>query len=299
MAASPTLRLCNLSAAVTRVTFPRRQLTERFQALASHYLFEPCFARPGEGHDKGGVESRGRAIRLQHLTPIPRGDSLRALSEELLAALDTEAGWRERFAEEQGLLRPLPELPFEARRVVAVFVRRSATVQLAGAWYSVPSRWAGLRATGYVGVEEVTLVCRGESVTHPRQPFGGRRIRYRHYLPELARKPQAVRQVAPELIAELGVPYGQLWTLLVEAHGEAEAARTLARVLGAVCEHGEEAVATALSAALAVQRTDLLALRAPARRLERSTVPAALAGYEVTAGRASDYDHLLLEAAGA
>jgi hypothetical protein len=47
-------------------------------------------------------------------------------------------------------------------------------------------------------------VCRGEAATHPRQRFGGKRIRYQHYLSELARKPQA----APELVAELGEPYG-------------------------------------------------------------------------------------------
>ncbi len=63
----------NLSSAVARVTFPRRRLTERFTALVSHYLFEPCFARVGEGHDNGGVEGRGNAVRLQHLTPIPQG----------------------------------------------------------------------------------------------------------------------------------------------------------------------------------------------------------------------------------
>ena len=27
--------------------------SEPFRALVSHYLFEPSFARPGEGHDKG------------------------------------------------------------------------------------------------------------------------------------------------------------------------------------------------------------------------------------------------------
>ncbi|MFN0147655.1 MAG: IS21 family transposase [Dehalococcoidia bacterium] len=112
----------NLGAAVARVTFPRRQLTERFQALASHYLFEPCFARPGEGHDKGSVEGRGRVIRLQQLTPIPRGRSLAELSTGLLTALDGEQGWQERFAEEQAVLRPLPASPFEARRVVPVRV---------------------------------------------------------------------------------------------------------------------------------------------------------------------------------
>jgi hypothetical protein len=47
-----------------------------------------------------------------------------------------------------------------------------------------------------------------ESVTHPRVRFGGRRVLYRHYLPELARKPKAVRQLAPELAAKLGEPWG-------------------------------------------------------------------------------------------
>ena len=84
----------NLSAAVRRVQFPKRELTGRFQALVSHYLFEPCFARPGEGHDKGGVEARGRGIRLQHLTPIPRAASLGAISERLLSELEAVASQR-------------------------------------------------------------------------------------------------------------------------------------------------------------------------------------------------------------
>ena len=98
----------NLAAAVRRVQFPRRALTERFAALASHYGVEPCFARPGEGHDKGGVESRGRGVRLQVLTPIPRGDSMHELSEQMQEEVDRLAPQRvwERFASEQPALRP-------------------------------------------------------------------------------------------------------------------------------------------------------------------------------------------------
>jgi transposase len=62
----------NLKPAVRRIVGAQRVLSERFLALVSHYLFEPDFARVGEGHDKPGVESRGKAIRLQHLTPIPQ-----------------------------------------------------------------------------------------------------------------------------------------------------------------------------------------------------------------------------------
>ena len=48
-----------VEAVVRTVVFPRRKLTVRFQALANHYLCGPCFAQPGEGHDKGGVGARG------------------------------------------------------------------------------------------------------------------------------------------------------------------------------------------------------------------------------------------------
>jgi len=63
----------NLKAAVQKVLVTGRELTPRFKALCCHYAFEPSFARPGQGHDKGGVEARGKGIRLQHLTPIRRG----------------------------------------------------------------------------------------------------------------------------------------------------------------------------------------------------------------------------------
>ena len=290
----------NLAAAVQRVQFPRRRLTERFEALVSHYLYEPCFARPGEGHDKGGVEGRGRGVRLQHLTPIPRGDSLAALSDWLQGEVDRHAAPRvwERFAEERPLLRPEPAVAFEARRVQPVSVSRSA-LRVEGAWYSVPSRWAGLRATALLGVDELTLRCRGEEVSHPRQRFGGRRVDYRHYLAELARKPQALRQVAPELFAELGEPYGRLWTLLEGEQGAQEGARTLARLLRAVDEHGEERVRGVLEQVLTSGTFDELAVQrllTAAQDPQAVTVPEALRGYEVESASAAVYDRLLVAA---
>ena len=106
---------------------------------------------------------------------------------------------------------------------------------------------AAVRATALIGTDELTLRCRGEEVVHPRQPFGGRRVDYRHYLAELARKPQAVRQVAPELVAALGEPFGPLWARLEREQGAQEGARTLARLLRAVDEHGERRVREVLA----------------------------------------------------
>ena len=113
----------NLKAAVVRILVGgARTLTPRFAALASHCLFEPCFCRPGEGHDKGGVEGRGKAVRRQALTPIPRASTLEAINQALLARMDArlETGRDRtgetigsRFAVEGPAFRTLPQ-PFNA-----------------------------------------------------------------------------------------------------------------------------------------------------------------------------------------
>jgi transposase len=288
----------NLSAAVKKIAGSERELTERFMALVSHYLFEPCFTRPREGHDKGGVEARGKGIRLAHLTPIPEGENLSEISEFLLREVELTFAGEQRFAEERGSLRALPESPFEARRVQLVTVSRRSTVRLEGATYSVPSHWASLRATAYVGVEDVRVHCCGQVETYPKERKGEKKIRYRHYLSELARKPQAVRQVAPELIRELGGPYERMWEMLLDRYGPKEAARVLSRILGAVADHGEEPVTEALQTALSRGRCDLLSLAEHledrGERTRSVTVPEALSGYRVESANASDYDLLLL-----
>ena len=73
-----------------------------------------------------------------------------------------------------------------------------------------------------------------------------------------------------------------------------EAARVLARLLGAVCEHGEERVRRALEAAVSRQRIEVPEFPAPKFAPQEIAVPDALAAYVVEAGRAADYDHLLL-----
>lgn len=295
----------NLKPAVKRILIGQeRLLTDRFKALASHYLFEPVFCRPGEGHDKGGVESRGRAIRHQHLVPIPIGEDLASISTRLLEAIELRAQTQSRhdgrsiaecFTDEVRRMLPLPAHVFDARATRIAVASPRAMVKVEGAHYSVPCRWHGLDVTVHIGPSSVDIVGPSGAVSHPRMGFGQRMVDYRHYLPELAKKPQAVRQVAAELAKDLGEPFGQAWRLLVDEAGPVRAARVFAEVLGHIAERGADEVARVLVRAIEEEQPMLLALAPmPAPKGTPTELPSTLRDIQVTGGLAADYDGWLL-----
>jgi transposase len=295
----------NLKAAVVRILVGgERTLTARFAALASHYLFEACFCRPGEGHDKGGVEARGRALRQQALVPIPTEPTIDAINVALLARLDARLDTKRdlagqtigaRFREEQRLFR-LVAIAFEAEATTFATVMPRAIVRLAGAVYSVPCRWAGLDLIVRIGATTVTIVGKdGTRISHPRKRFGERSIDYRHYLPELARKPQAVRQVLPDLLRDLGAPFPAVWDHLQAAHSPRETARLFAKILGELETRGAADVVPTLEAALATGTPLIVARPAPPAAAARVEVPAPLRDLDVPSGCAADYDVWLTE----
>jgi hypothetical protein len=295
----------NLRPAVSKVLVgSERALTARFAALANHYLYEPCFARPATGHDKGGVEARGKGIRWQHLVPIPEGTNLSQMSETLLRRLDDDAALlhdasgrttMERFLEEKPQMVPLAGTPFESAQMLPVSASGSALVKIGGGNYSVWSRWARLSLTAWVGVDRVAIVGPDARVEHQRVAFGSKAIDYRHYLPELSRKPQALRQVIEELLPKLGETYAKAWRQLVDEHGPKQAARHFAQVLKVVLERGEKDVSRTLELAMAQGEPVLLALR-PKQvpvRLSFEHLPAALREVDVASASVSDFDALL------
>ena len=145
----------------------------------------------------------------------------------------------------------------------------------------------------------MTIVGReGTRIVHPRKRFGQRSIDYRHYLPELARKPQAVRQVLPELLRDLGAPFPAVWDHFHAAHGPREAARLFAKVLGQLDTHGAAIVVPALAAALRGRHAAAARPHADtgAAHVPSEAVPTPLRDIDVPSGCAADYDGWLAEA---
>ena len=142
---------------------------------------------------------------------------------------------------------------------------------------------------------QIRISCRNETIVVPKQRTGKELICYRHYLREFPKKPQAVRQVAPELMAELGEPFQRLWKVLEETHGGREAGRVMAKILKAVHEHSLDVVRESVEESLDARRVDFLWLAALQEETgpQRIPVPPALEEFVVGKASASDYDFLL------
>jgi transposase len=293
----------NLQAAVRRVLVgSERELNRRFAELVAHYVFTPCFARVRRGSDKGGVESRGKNVRLQHLSPIPSGSSLQEISEKLLARLERkldrprERGGRsiaELWEEERQVLDPLPPIRHDPGVLELVKVDRQARIRRKGARYSVPCGWKLLQVEAWLYADRVVIVNQGERVEHARVPGHRSSIWYPHYLPELARKPAAIEQVAHKLLPQLGEPYERLWRRLELLRGRREAARAFRSVAAAIVEHGHDAVTRAVWRALERDEDPLLAIQPRHAADPVTRLPPSLAQQRVEASSLAVYDGLL------
>ena len=73
----PAIWFDNASTMVTEVMRGGgRKLTERFMRFLEHYRIQAIFMNPGQGNEKGGVESKVGYIRRHMLVPVPEFENL-------------------------------------------------------------------------------------------------------------------------------------------------------------------------------------------------------------------------------
>jgi transposase len=280
-----------------------RELTDRMAAMTRHYLVEALFCRPYTGHDKGGVEARGKNVRLQSMVPVPSGMTLDDISQHVLDDVERRYWSKDksesRWALERAALHALPRLPFDARKTsVSVPVSSRSLVTVEGAIYSVPSSWARRSVTTHAGVFDIEMVGpQGTSVVRRRVPKGQTDVDYAaHYLEVLSTKPQAVRQVADTLVAQLGAPFPDWWQRFVVDDGPRDASRKMARILRGILDLGREECERRVTQALVTGESVAIALLVPVAvtsTTASSRVPAAF-DVAVESSSVTSFDALLL-----
>lgn len=281
------IRYDNLSAAVKAVLRGRRrEESDRFVALRSHYRFRSAFTLAGlEGaHEKGGVESEVGRFRRRWLVPVPEVSSLAELNARLAAVCESDLARRiagrtetvgEALAGERALLGPLPEEPFPSAEPSLVRVDQKGLVCVRQNRYSVPVRLAGLRVRASVGARELEIFHDGACVARHERLRGRLSVcaRLDHYLELLQRKPGALAgSLALHQEREAGrwpATFDELWRALERRHGASEAARQMVEVLILCREAGPARVELAARGALAAGALEGGAVAVLARRNER------------------------------
>jgi transposase len=262
----------NTKIAVAKVLQNRgRVLTREFLRLASHYLFDHHFCLVRRPNEKGHDENLVGYARRNFLVPVPELDDFDVFNEGLAESCRKDLQRRVRgkratkaelLAEDIRAMLPLPDQPFEARRVEPCQANSLSLVRFDCNDYSIPTEHAHRAVVAIGGIERVRLVVQDRVVAeHPRD-WDKENVHYDplHYLALLQRKPGALDFAKPFDDWDLPEGFGVLRRRLEGELGSA-GRREFIKVLRLLesCELGELAVA--VDRALAIGALTVEAVR--------------------------------------
>lgn len=254
----------NMKTAVDKVGSGKaRSVNIRFQAMCSHYLFEPEFCNPASGWEKGVVEKNVQDRRRQVWREASerRWPDLTSLNDWLAQRCrqcwdeSSHPDWpaltvTEVWQDEQARLMPCPK-PFDG--YVEHLVRVSATglIHFQRNRYSVPTRHVNAILSLRVYPQQLVLVAEGMEVARHTRSFERDQtfFDWQHYIDLVQIKPGALRNGAPfKTMPEV------LQTLQRHLLRHAGGDRVMTQVLAAVPLHGLDAVLVAAELALEAGR---------------------------------------------
>lgn len=245
-----------------------RRLHDRYEALASHYRFEPHFCMPARGNEKPHVENRVKRLERTWATPVPAVRDLEELNARLREASQADLARTvqgrdgsigERFREEQSRALPLPDRPFDPCIVVDREVNKYQMVEFDTNSYSVPRQCAFGPVSVRAYPHEVKVVHRDEVVaTHPRS-YGRKQpiLDPRHYLATLERKPALLDHSRVYRDWTLPTAFNRLREDLEKRQAPRSASRQFIRVLQLLGTYPAAQVALVIDQALAREVDDV------------------------------------------
>lgn len=252
----------NMRTAVDRVgRGKQRDINARFQAMASHYVFEPEFCNPAAGWEKGQIEKSVRDARSRLWQVIPIFDTLDDMNqwlEDRCIALWAETAHQalpgsiaDVWEAEKPTLMALPPA-FDGFVEHSKRVSPTCLVTFERNRYSVPASFANRPVSLHVYPDRLVFVAEGQTIcTHARviersHHKPGRVVYdWRHYLAVIQRKPGALRNGAP--FTEMPEAFRRLQDHMLRKEG---GDREMVDILSLVLHHDEDAVLCAVDLAL-------------------------------------------------
>lgn len=276
----------NLKAIVVRADRDSPRLNAAFQEYAQARGFVVDPARVRHPQDKGRVERSVQYVQ----TSLFAGERFTTLAEAQAAAERwclTTAGQRvhgttrqrpaEHFArEEQALLLPAAQAPYEVSSWSEVRVQRDHHVTVAKALYSVPTAYLGERVQVRSGGELVRIYHRGQLIkTHARVAAGQRSTDPSDYPPGVREVACRDQQALLGQAQAAGSAVGSYAERLLSAPQPWSRLRHVYRLLGLVRRYTAAVVEQACAQALAVDVVDVMRVaRMVEQAVERRPLPA-------------------------
>jgi hypothetical protein len=182
----------------------REDLTNRYDALCTHYRMEPTRNNRGVAHENGAIESPHGHLKLAIRDALlMRGTidfedlgAYRSFLDEIVGRKNARN--RQRIDAERAVLQPLPDNRTADYEQELVYVSTSGGFVLRKVFYTVPSRLIRHRPRARLYDDRVKLFVGGTRVltlARGRPGRDGKRghvVDYRHVIHALRRKPMAL-----------------------------------------------------------------------------------------------------------
>jgi hypothetical protein len=233
----------------------QEEFTQRYQALLRHYGLTGRKTQAASPNENGDVEQRNHRLKKAiQQTLLLRGsfdfDSMeeyRLFLRRLFTRLNN--GRRERFLEEQRVLRNLPARRLESYTRLEVTVGRTSTIRVSNNSYSVESRLIGETLQVQLFADHLDLYYAQKRVdTLPRLRGKNRHlVNYRHVIDQLQRKPGAFESYHYREEMFPGSCFRLAYDELKERHTQQVAAREYLKILAMAAKESETAVMAALT----------------------------------------------------
>jgi hypothetical protein len=280
----------NLKTAVYEILKGHNRREQRaFVAFRSHYLFDSYYCTPGQGHEKGGVESDVGFAQRNFFAPMPKVGSYGELNADLRqACLDNaerpvrgEAqSVAEKWQAEKAQLLPLPTTDYKACTTHTVKPNPYSQVVFETNRYSVPTTHMAdvlvLRAYPF-RIE----ILRGPDVIASHARCLGREqdvLQPLHYLKLLTERPGAFEHAIPmrRWRAQWPAVYEHLLQRLQAAWPDGRGLREFLAILKLHLDYPADQVEQAIRSALELGAVHLDGVELCLRQLGAASTPAAV-----------------------